>query len=365
MSKSSIVVFVAAALIVGAAAGFYGPGLLNRMQPAPVAPKVAAAPAPVAKPVEVHATKVVLAAFPRGVAAVGSLRADESVTIRPEIAGRIVEIRFTEGQRVQKGQVLIRLDDSITRAELAQVRANHTLAKSKFDRATELQQKGFISKQARDDADNVMRVQEAAMDLAQARLDKSTLRAPFSGVIGLRNVSVGNYVQEGSEIVTIQAIDPLKVDFRIPELYMSDVRQGQTLEITLDAMPDKRYEGKVFAISPLIDEGGRAIVMRAQVNNRGGDLRPGMFARVRLLFGATQPSPTVQETALVPQRDEQYVFVVRDNRAQQVKVEIGQRRDGMVEVLAGLKEGDMVVTAGHQKIRDGLAVTVMNPVASR
>jgi len=364
MSKSSIIVFVAAALIVGAAAGFYGPGLLNRTPPAPVAPKVAA-PAPVAKPVEVHATKVVLAAFPRGVAAVGSLRADESVTIRPEIAGRIVEIRFTEGQRVQKGQVLIRLDDSITRAELAQVRANHTLAKSKFDRATELQQKGFISKQARDDADNVMRVQEAAMDLAQARLDKSTLRAPFAGVIGLRNISVGNYVQEGAEIVTIQAIDPLKVDFRIPELYMSDVRQGQTLEITLDAMPDKRYEGKVFAISPLIDEGGRAIVMRAQVNNRGGDLRPGMFARVRLLFGATQPSPAVQETALVPQRDEQYVFVVRDNRAQQVKVEIGQRRDGMVEVLAGLKEGDMVVTAGHQKIRDGLAVTVMNPVASR
>ena len=364
MSKSSIIVFVAAALIVGAAAGFYGPGLLNRTPPAPVDPKVAA-PAPVAKPVEVHATKVVLAAFPRGVAAVGSLRADESVTIRPEIAGRIVEIRFTEGQRVQKGQVLIRLDDSITRAELAQVRANHTLAKSKFDRATELQQKGFISKQARDDADNVMRVQEAAMDLAQARLDKSTLRAPFAGVIGLRNISVGNYVQEGAEIVTIQAIDPLKVDFRIPELYMSDVRQGQTLEITLDAMPDKRYEGKVFAISPLIDEGGRAIVMRAQVNNRGGDLRPGMFARVRLLFGATQPSPAVQETALVPQRDEQYVFVVRDNRAQQVKVEIGQRRDGMVEVLAGLKEGDMVVTAGHQKIRDGLAVTVMNPVASR
>ena len=143
------------------------------------------------------------------------------------------------------------------------------------------------------------------------------------------------------------------------------MRQGQTLEITLDAMPDKRYEGKVFAISPLIDEGGRAIVMRAQVNNKGGELRPGMFARVRLLFGATQPSPAVQETALVPQRDEQYVFVVRDNRAQQVKVEIGQRRDGLVQVLAGLKEGDMVVTAGHQKIRDGLAVTVMNPVASR
>lgn len=365
MSKISIAVFVAAALVVGTAAGFYGPRLLNQAPP-PAAPKVAAAPAPAAaKPVEVHATKVVLAAFPRGVAAVGSLRADESVTLRPEIAGRIVEIRFSEGQKVQKGQVLIRLDDSIARAELAQARANHTLAKSKFDRAIELQQKGFISKQARDEADNVMRVQEAAMDLAQARLDKSTLRAPFSGVIGLRDVSVGNYVQEGAEIVSIQAIDPLKVDFRIPELYMSDVKQGQSLEISLDAMPDKRYEGKVFAISPLVDEGGRAIVMRAQVNNRGGDLRPGMFARVRLLFGATQPSPAVQEAALVPQRDEQYVYVVRDNRAQQVRVEVGQRKDGMVEIMAGLKEGDMVVTAGHQKIRDGLAVTVMTPVASR
>ncbi len=300
-------------------------------------------------------------AFPRGVDAVGSLRADESVVMRPEISGRIVDIRFKEGQQVRKGQVLVRLDDAILRAELAQARANHVLAKSKFDRAIELQQKGFISKQARDEADNVMRVQEAAMSLAQARLDKATLRAPFGGVIGLRDVSVGNYAEAGAELVAIQAIDPLKVDFRVPERYMQDVRAGQKLAVVLDAMPGKRFDGEVYAISPLVDEGGRSIVMRAQVSNRSGDLRPGMFARVRLQFDAERKGLAIDEAALVPQRDELTVFVVREGKAAQVRVETGQRRERMVEVLDGLRDDDLVVTAGQQRLRNGVPVTVRTP----
>ncbi len=293
----------------------------------------------------------------RGITAVGSLRSDESVTLRPEVAGRISQIPFTEGQRVQKGQVLIRLDDSVPRAEFEQARANFSLAKSNFDRSIELQQKGFISKQARDEADNAMKVQQAAMVLAQVRLDKSVIRAPFNGIVGLRNVSVGDYVAAGQDLVPIEAIDPLKVDFRVPELYLSQIRTGQALQITLDSVPDKIFNGVVFAISPLIDAGGRSIVMRAQIKN-AGQLRPGMFARVRLLLSETADVLVVPEAALAPAGDEQFVFRVSDGKAERVQVELGQRRDGVVEVVAGLNEGDTIVVAGIQKIRDGAAVTV-------
>jgi membrane fusion protein (multidrug efflux system) len=361
MQKSSVVLFVVIALVAGGAIGFVAPRYLGPS--AGTAPQAAAdAPKPpVARPTAVEVAVVRRQPFVRGVSAVGSLRSDESVTLRPEVAGRISEIRFTEGQRVQRGQVLVKLDDSVPRAEFEQARANFSLAKSNFDRSMELQQKGFISKQARDEADNAMKVQQAAMVLAQVKLDKSEIRAPFNGVIGLRSVSVGDYVGVGQDMVPIEAIDALKVDFRMPERYLPQIRNGQALRIMVDAVPDKIFTGSVYAISPLIDAGGRSVVMRAQVRNTAAQLRPGMFARVELQMGGQSEALLVPEAALVPVGDNQFVFRVEEGRAVRVQIEVGERRDGLVEVIRGIEDQDVVVVAGTQKIRDGGAVTVAKP----
>jgi len=352
------VIGVAAILIVVAgAAGFW----LGRPSDAS---KTAAAAAPAASTpgsgpaVSVEAIKVERLALPQGITAVGSLRSDESITLRPEVAGRISAIQFREGERVAKGAPLVKLDPSVTQAELQQAQANMVLAKAKYDRAVDLQGKGFISGQARDEAENNLKVGEAALALARAKLAKLSIEAPFSGIIGLRSVSVGDYVKEGADMVNLEAIDPLKVDFRVPEIYLSQIRVGQSLQMTLDAVPGKTYEGKVFAINPLVDAAGRAVVIRAQVRNQDTTLRPGMFARVRLLTHEKQEALVVPEQAIVPQGDEWFVFRVVDGKAQRAKVEIGQRRDGKAEVMKGLRDGDVVVTAGQLKIRDGVPVQV-------
>ena len=352
------VIGVAAILIVVAgAAGFW----LGRPSDAS---KTAAAAAPAASTpgsgpaVSVEAIKVERLALPQGITAVGSLRSDESITLRPEVAGRISAIQFREGERVAKGAPLVKLDPSVTQAELQQAQANMVLAKAKYDRAVDLQGKGFISGQARDEAENNLKVGEAALALARAKLAKLSIEAPFSGIIGLRSVSVGDYVKEGADMVNLEAIDPLKVDFRVPEIYLSQIRVGQSLQMTLDAVPGKTYEGKVFAINPLVDAAGRAVVIRAQVRNQDTTLRPGMFARVRLLTHEKQEALVVPEQAIVPQGDEWFVYRVVDGKAQRAKVEIGQRRDGKAEVMKGLRDGDVVVTAGQLKIRDGVPVQV-------
>ena len=308
--------------------------------------------------VAVEAVKVARVAMPQTITAVGSLRSDESITLRPEVAGRISAILFSEGQRVAKGATLVRLDPSINEADTQQARANLKLAQSKFDRATDLAKSNFISGQAKDEAENNLRVAEAALQLAQAKLAKMVLKAPFAGIIGLRVMSVGDYVKEGADIVNLESIDPLKVDFRVPEIYLRQVQVGQALEVTLDALPGKTYEGRVFAINPLVDANGRAIVIRAMVKNPDTALRPGMFARVRLITRDQQDALIIPEQAIVPQGDEQYVFKVVDSKALRTKVAVGQRRDGKVEITGGLATGDVVVSAGQAKLRDGVIVSI-------
>ena len=306
--------------------------------------------------IEAHMVKPVRMA--QGITAVGSLRSDESVTIRPEVSGRISEIGFREGQRVAKGAMLIRFDTSVQRAELEQAAANLGLSKSRIERSRDLFTKGFISAQARDDAESNFKVAQATYDLSQARLTKLEIKAPFSGIVGLRMVSIGDYVKDGQDIVNLEEIDPLKVDFKIPEIYLKQVAVGQALQITLDAFPNQTFQGRVFAINPLVDTNGRSIVIRAMVKNTEARLRPGMFARVRLLFSDERDSVAVPEQSLIPVGDDQYLFKVVDGRAQRFKVEIGQRRDGQVEILQGLTAGDVVVTAGQLKLRDGVQVKI-------
>ena len=363
MKKAFISGFAIVLLAVVAGGGYwFGQQRGAGIAPAPKAATVPGPAGPVAG-VAVEASKVGRAALPQGITAVGSLRSDESITLRPEVAGRISAIQFREGERVAKGTPLIQLDTSVTAAEVLQARANLTLANQKYTRAIDLEKKGFLSGQARDEAENNLKVGEAAVALAEAKLAKLTIRAPFSGLIGLRSVSIGDYVKEGADMVNLEAVDPLKVDFRVPEVYLSQLRVGQSLQLTLDAMPGKNYEGKVFAINPLIDAAGRAVVIRAQVHNQDATLRPGMFARVRLLTREVQDALVVPEQAIVPQGDEWYVYRVIDGKAQRTKVEIGQRRDGKTEIIKGLQDNDVVVTAGQLKLREGVAVQVVGASA--
>jgi len=308
--------------------------------------------------VTVEAITASTAPMPQSITAVGSLRSDESVTLRPEVAGRVNAIGFKEGQPVAKGVTLVKLDPAINEAEVLQAKANLTLASSKYERAIDLQKQGFISGQAKDEAENNLKVAEAATALAAARLAKTEIRAPFAGLIGLRSISVGDYVKEGQDMVNLEAIDPLKVDFRVPEIYLKQVQVGQKLEVALDALPGRKYEGMVSAINPLVDAAGRAIVIRAQVRNADTALRPGMFARVRLLTKDERDALVLPEQALVPQGEEQYVFRIVDGKASRTKVETGQRRGGRVEVVKGVAPGDTIVTAGQLKLRDGTPVTI-------
>jgi membrane fusion protein (multidrug efflux system) len=328
------------------------------------APAKGPAGAPPGIAVEAHPPQVVR--LPQSITTVGSLRSDEAVIVRPEIAGRVVDIAFQEGQRVTRGQMLVRLDDSVQKADLERARANLTLSRSKYDRARDLRAQGFISSQAKDEAENNLKVAQADVELAAARLAKTEVKASFGGIIGLRSVSIGDYVKEGQDMVNLEEIDPLKVDFRIPEVFLSQVKAGQVLQITMDALPDRTWPGKVFAINPLVDANGRAIAIRAQVSNTDGRLRPGMFARVRLLTSEARDSLMIPEESIFPVGDDKFVYKVVDGRAMRQKIEIGLRREGKVEVMAGLAPTDTVVTAGIVKLRDGAPVRVANaPVATQ
>ena len=355
---------VAGVLAIGAASFWAGrnsgaTGPANQAKgPAPSAAK---APPP---GVSVETAPVTMAKLAKSITAVGSLRSDESVVLRPEVSGRIAEIRFREGQRVEQGAILIRIDDSVQRAELEQAKANLSLSKSKYDRAIDLQKKGFISSQAREEAENNFRVAQATFDLASARLTKLEIKAPFAGLIGLRQVSVGDYIKDGQDIANLEGVDPLKVDFRVPEIYLKQVAVNQNLQVTLDAVPGQVIPGKVFAINPLLDANGRSLVVRAVVKNPDARLRPGMFARVRLLTETTADTMTVPEQSVVPVGDDFFVFRVVDGKALRTRVELGQRQAGIVEIVRGLSDADVVVTAGQIKIRDGSAIQVANRPAA-
>ena len=358
MSKAAWGAIAALALAVAAASGYW---LGNAGKTAPVAAAPAkggpGAPGAAAQAVPVETAAVEAIRLPQAITAVGSLRSDESITLRPEVAGRIASIQFQEGQRVTKGTTLVRLDAAINQAELQQARANQVLAKSKFDRAVDLAKSKFISGQARDEAENNLKVADAALQLVEARLAKTEIKAPFSGIIGLRSVSVGDYVKEGADLVNLESIDPLKVDFRVPEVYLRQVQAGQPLEISLDAYPNKTFDGRVLAVNPLLDAAGRSVVIRAQVKNQDASLRPGMFTRVRLITKDVAEALVVPEEALVPQGADKFLFKVVDNVAVRTKVEVGQRRDGKAEIVSGVALGDIIVTAGQQRLRDGVAVS--------
>jgi membrane fusion protein (multidrug efflux system) len=307
----------------------------------------------------VEAAEVSQGAMERTIEAVGTLQSNESVVIRPEITGRIAEISFDEGQKVEKGTVLVRLDDSTYRAQLAEAQANLALSRTNFTRAEDLFKKKTGSERSLDEARANRDSDAAAVALAQATLDKTALKAPFDGHLGLRQVSVGDYVTPGQDIVNVEDISTLKVDFRVPEVFLTEIQTGQEIEIAVDAIKGKTIRGTVYAIDPRIDAAGRSLVVRAKIDNTDELLRPGLFARVNLVVDSNEGALQIPEQALMPQGEKQFVYRVSDGKAEMVEVKTGLRRQGMVEIVSGLSAGDQVITAGQMKIGPGAPVTVI------
>jgi len=326
--------------------------------PAPAAGAAPGAKAPPPRVTAVEVDEVRLVSMPDELSAVGTLASSQSVMVRPEIAGRIAAIGFQDGARVARGVVMFRLDDATQQAELAQALAALELARSDTVRTEDLFRRKFVSGSARDQTNANLQVAQAAVELARARLARTRIAAPFAGVAGIRKVSVGDYVKEGADLVNLEDLSSLKVDFRVPESNLGQIRTGQSVAVSVDAWPARSFEAVVEAIDPQIDAQGRAVLLRARIDNREGLLRPGLFARVLLLLEARPAVAAVPEEALIPTADGQFVFVVEDGSVRRVAVETGVRRDSRVEIRKGLEAGMKVVTAGQLKLRDGAKVTV-------
>lgn len=310
-------------------------------------------------PMPVEVAEVAVAAADQGIIAVGSLQSNESVVISAEIPGRIDRIGFAEGEASTGGTELIGLDASVLRAELDRAEANRVLHLANYKRAEALLKDKAISERERDEAFALWQLDEASVRLAKAQLDKATIRAPFSGTLGLRQVSLGDYVQPGQPLVNLEDISKLKVEFRIPEKFSAQVKTGQKVALSSDAYPGRPFEGKVYAIDPLVEAKSRSLVVRGLLDNRDGLLRPGQFVQVNLTVDTREGALFVPEQALITQPKSRFVFKVVDGTAQMVPVQTGVRQKGWVEVTSGLAAGDVVVTGGHQKIGPGSPVHPM------
>jgi membrane fusion protein (multidrug efflux system) len=302
---------------------------------------------------------------------VGSLRSRQGVVLRPEVSGRITQLNFRDGDRVKKGQLLVQFDDQLPAAQVQQAQAELNIAKANNTRNAELVAQNFISRRTLDESAAAQQVAEAKLALARATQARLKIIAPFDGLAGIRSVNVGDYLKDGADIVNLEDMDAIFVDYRLPERFQTKIRRGQSSVIELDALPGRKFSAIVLAIDPLIDANGRSVGVRACIDNRRLQLRPGMFARVNAVFGQRDRARVIPEEAIVPQGGKQFVIKVVNGTtpnsrvSQRTEVKLGLRSPGKVEVLEGLEPGDSVVTAGQQRVqRDGTEVRVLDVAAA-
>ena len=372
--KKKYALVAVAGIVIASGAAWW---MQHRASGAPASgPAAAAAPAGAASGTgqrvpAVEVAKVEVTTLVDDAQSVGSLRSRQGVMIRPEVAGRIKAILFTEGQRVHKGQLLVQLDDQLQAAQVAQAKAEMSIAEANHKRNQELVAQNFISKRSVDESAAALEVAQAKYELALATLQRLKIVAPFDGVTGLKQVSVGDYLKDGADIVNLEDIDAVLVDFRLPERFQSKIRTGQMAQLSVDALPGRPFQALLQAVDPLIDANGRSVGIRGCIDNRQRQLRPGMFARVNTVFGVREQALTVPEEAIVPQGGRAFVVKIVPGEtpdslvAQRVAVKTGVRQPGKVEILEGLDAGDTVVTAGHQRLqKDGTPVRVIDLAAA-
>jgi membrane fusion protein, multidrug efflux system len=296
------------------------------------------------------------------VQAVGTLRARRSVVLRPEVSGRVASLGFQDGGRVRKGQLLLQLDDTLQAAQLKQAQAQAGIARTNLQRSRELAAQNFVSQSAVDQNAAALDVAQAQVALAQAQISRMSVTAPFDAVVGIRTVNVGDYLKDGADVVTLEDVGSVFLDFRLPERHVPQIKPGRQVEAQLDALPGRRFSGVVTALDSQVDANGRSLLVRAELRNNDGALRPGMFARARVVFAVREKAVLVPEEALLPLGGKQYLFKVvqgpKGAMSQRLEARIGVRVPGKVEILEGLADGDIVVTAGHARLARADSVPV-------
>jgi membrane fusion protein (multidrug efflux system) len=286
--------------------------------------------------------------------AVGSLRSRQGVTIRPEVSGRVVKLGFRDGQHVRRGQLIVQLDDALPQAQLRQAQAQLDIARTTLKRNEELVAQNFVTQSVVDQAQATVNVADAQVALARATLDRLRIVAPFDGEAGIRAVNVGDYLKDGTDIVSLQDTSSVYVDFSLPERFAARLKTGQRVAVAIDSLPGQSFPALVEALEAQISADGRAIAARARIPNADARLRPGMFARVRVVLAQRAEAVLVPEEALVPQAGKELLIKVVDGpggpTSQRVEVKTGVRRSGQVEILGGVAAGERVVTAGHARL---------------
>jgi membrane fusion protein (multidrug efflux system) len=296
--------------------------------------------------------------------ALGTAHANEAVEVTSKSSNIVTAVRFRDGERVQKGQVLVEMDSAQARADLAAAEAARADSASQVKRSKELLSTRVVSEAQYEQLEATLKANEARVDAARSRVADTVIRAPFAGRVGLRHVSVGSLVNPGTTIATLDDSSVIKVDFAVPENFLASLREGLKVYATAAAFPSREFQGTVAGVDSRVDPVSRSVTVRALVPNADGALKPGMFLNVRLARDE-RDALMIPEAALMPEQSRQFLYVVEDGRATRREVQIGRREPGRVEVVAGLQPGERVIVEGTQKVRDGAAVReLQNPAAS-
>lgn len=334
-----------------------------------------------APPVTVATLRAKQARWTPRLSSTGSLRAVQGVDITTEVPGKVVEIGFASGEKIAKGELLVALDTATEKAQLAGLRSQVELTRLTEQRKSKLHKRGVGSQAALDEAAANYKNSQAAVRAKQAEIDKKTIVAPFAGTLGLRQVDQGEYLAPGTAIVTLQMLDPIYLDFSLPQQQLSKVQLGQTVSLHLDALEEGPVQGEIIAISPKVDAGSRSFLVRAQLSNADQRLRPGMFGRVDVVLDKSDAVLTLPQTAISynPYGDTVFKVVKQDvpksrhtpdqasdNKAtliaKRVNVRTGETRGDQVQILAGLEADDEVIVAGQLKLRGGDVVEIDNSI---
>ena len=312
-------------------------------------------------PVPVELVAVEVGPLLETLRATGTLEAEEAVDLKPEVEGEITSIQMTEGGTVKKGDLLLQIDESKQQAAVAEAEADFRLSDENRRRADMLLADGTISQQEHDQVHSAYRRSEASLNLARKRLTEYTLTAPFDGVLGRRNASVGQYVSSQTILVSIYALDRMKLDFSVPERYSARVKPGQTLSLTVAAHDEEKFSGEIYLVEPKVDVETRTVQVRAYVPNADHRLKPGMFANVTLSVGTKDNALTLPEDCIFPHTGGFAVYRDAGGVAELVPVETGLRVPGRVEILNGLKAGDLVARSGNLRLSPGRKLLPQTP----
>ena len=312
-------------------------------------------------PTVVEASKAKSEQWQTEIQATGSLAAVQGIMVKPEIEGRVTQIYFKSGDAVTAGAPLVQTNPDIFKAQQAQAKAQHVLSQGDYKRALELYKRRVLSQADLEKTKANLDSNKANLDKASSQLNQTLLRAPFAGKLGLRLINVGDYVSPGQNIVNLQNISTLRVDFSIPETYLGQVAVGQPVSIHASAYPNQAFSGSVYAFESTVDPNTRTLSMRANIPNPQQKLMPGSFVDIILYAGKKTPTVIIPQVAVITSAQGQFVYKIVNNKAVETKIMLGERRGEEVAVLQGLKAGDIVVTAGQLKIHmDNSPVMVRN-----